>query len=74
MSEAFDPYHKWLGIQPKDQPPHHCRLLGIEKFESDPVVIAFAADQRMAHVRSFEAGQHEAPLRPLPARRRGRLF
>ena len=60
MSEAFDPYHKWLGIQPKDQPPHHYRLLGIEQFESDPDVIASAADQRMAHVRSFQAGRHEA--------------
>jgi hypothetical protein len=27
----FDPYRKWLGIPPKDQPPHYYRLLGIEK-------------------------------------------
>jgi hypothetical protein len=40
MADVFDPYHKWLGILPKDQPPHHYRLLAIEPFESDPDVIA----------------------------------
>lgn len=27
MGVPFDPYHKWLGIPPKDQPPNHYRLL-----------------------------------------------
>ena len=58
MPEEFDAYHKWLGIAPKDQPPHHYRLLGIDLFEADGDVIASAADQRMAHVRSFQAGRH----------------
>jgi len=35
MAEDFDPYYKWLGILPKDQPPHNYRLLGIELFEED---------------------------------------
>jgi hypothetical protein len=60
MPEQFDAYHKWLGIAPKDQPPHHYRLLGVDLFEADGDVIASAADQRMAHVRSFQAGQHSA--------------
>ncbi|HVW38675.1 MAG TPA: hypothetical protein VHB99_15280, partial [Pirellulales bacterium] len=60
MAEAFDPYHKWLGISPKDQPPNHYRLLAIELFESDPDVIEGAADQRMAHVRTFQTGQNSA--------------
>ncbi len=60
MPEQFDAYHKWLGIAPKDQPPHHYRLLGIDLFEADGDVIASAADQRMAHVRSFQAGRHSA--------------
>lgn len=55
---GFDPYHKWLGIPPKDQPPNHYRLLAIDLFESDPDVISNAADQRMAHVRSFQTGQN----------------
>lgn len=55
---SFDPYHKWLGIAPKDQPPNHYRLLAIDLFESDPDVISAAADQRMAHVRSFQTGKN----------------
>lgn len=53
----FDPYHKWLGIPPKDQPADHYRLLGIERFESDGDVIEAAADQRMGHVRNYQTGQ-----------------
>ena len=58
MPEKFDPYHKWLGIPPKDQPPNHYRLLGIELFESDADVIATAVDQRMAHVKTFATGAY----------------
>jgi len=53
MSEAFDPYHRWLGIQPKDQPPHHYRLLGIDLFEDDHEVIRDATERQMAHVRKY---------------------
>jgi len=59
-AESFDPYHKWLGIPPKDQPPTHYRLLGIDLLESDPDVIVSATDQRMAHVRSFQTGKNSA--------------
>ncbi|HEY4760127.1 MAG TPA: hypothetical protein VIH42_06065 [Thermoguttaceae bacterium] len=60
MSEAFDPYHRWLGIPPKDQPPHHYRLLGIDLFEDDTEVIRDAAERQMAHVRNYQLGQHSA--------------
>ena len=60
MSEEFDPYYKWLAIPPKDQPPNHYRLLAVEAFESDRDVIANAADQRMAHVKAFQSGEHSA--------------
>src|SRR6478736_2338169 len=60
MDERFDPYYKWLGIPPRDQPAHHYRLLGIELFESDPQVIESAADRQMAHVRSYQSGPHSA--------------
>ena len=56
MREAFDPYHVWLGIRPKDQPPNHYRLLGLELFESDADAIASAADARMSHVRANHKG------------------
>jgi len=58
MSEAFDPYHRWLGIPPKDQPPHHYRLLGIDLFENDHEVIRDATERQMAHVRRYQLGQH----------------
>ena len=52
----FDPYHKWLGIPPKDQPPHHYRLLGVELFESDSDVIDAAANKQMAYLQSCANG------------------
>ena len=58
MSETFDPYHKWLGIPPEEQPPNCYRLLGLPLFEDQAEVIDNAADQRMVHLRSFQAGQH----------------
>ncbi len=57
---AFDAYHIWLGIAPKNQPPHHYCLLGIELFEQSADAISNAADQRMAHLRSFQTGRHSA--------------
>ncbi len=57
-ANSFDPYHRWLGIPPKHQPPHHYRLLGVDVFESDPDVIQSATDRQMTHVRSFQTGQH----------------
>ena len=55
----FDPYHKWLGIPPQEQPAHHYRLLGITDFESDRDVISAAAEQRTVYLRMLQAGEHE---------------
>jgi hypothetical protein len=57
MTSDFDPYHRWLGIPPEEQPPDYYRLLGISRFEQDREVISNASDQRMAHLRSFASGQ-----------------
>ena len=54
----FDPYHKWLGIAPKDQPPHHYRLLGIDLFEADLDVIDAAAMKQIAYIRQCALGPH----------------
>ena len=64
-SGHFDPYYKWLGIRPDEQPPHHYRLLGIVLYESDCEVIANAADRQMLHVRSFQSGTHMAETQRL---------
>ena len=58
MNESFDPYLKWLGIRDPERPPNHYRLLGIDVLESDPDVIATAADRQMAHVRRYQSGSH----------------
>jgi hypothetical protein len=58
MAERFDPYYKWLGIPPKDQPPNHYRLLGLELFESDPEVIDAAANRQMAYVHEAATGEY----------------
>ena len=60
MHEGFDPYYKWLAIPPQERPPNHYRLLAIPLFEADPEVIESAADQRMGHVRTFQAGRYGA--------------
>ncbi len=54
----FDPYHKWLGIAPKDQPPNHYRLLAVDVFESDPEVIDAAANRQMAYLQQRATGEH----------------
>lgn len=56
--DNFDPYFKWLGIAPKDQPPNHYRLLGIDPFIDDGDVISNAADRQMMLIRTFQTGQH----------------
>lgn len=56
MSDAFDPYHKWLGIPPAEQPPNHYRLLGIASLESDADVIDAAAEQRMTFLQNIAQG------------------
>jgi hypothetical protein len=60
MPEPFDPYRKWLGIPPAEQPPDHYRLLGIGRFEDDPDTISNAADRQMAHVRTVQTGPRSA--------------
>ena len=60
MSDDFDHYYKWFGIPPEDQPPNHYRLLGLTNFTEDDEVIANAADQRAAHLRTFQLGPRSA--------------
>lgn len=58
LATMFDPYHKWLGIAPKDQPPNHYRLLAVDVFESDPEVIDAAANRQMAYLQQRATGEH----------------
>jgi hypothetical protein len=54
----FDPYHKWLGIPPQDQPPNFYRLLGLSVFESDVDVIDAAARRQLTYLRSCARGEY----------------
>src|SRR5689334_8038842 len=58
MSAPFDPYYKWLGIAPDEQPASLYRLLGLRSFESDPDVIDTAADQRIRLLKTFQGGKN----------------
>ncbi len=58
MADSFDPYYRWLGIRPEEQPPSHYRLLGIQEFEDNPDVIEAAADRQMAHLHTYQSGRH----------------
>lgn len=58
--DNFDPYHRWLGIPPEEQPANHYRLLGLAAFEDDTEVIRDAAERQMAHVRRSGLGQYSA--------------
>ncbi|NQV24541.1 MAG: hypothetical protein HQ518_09255 [Rhodopirellula sp.] len=56
MSDSFDPYHIWLGIPPKDQPPNHYRLLGLQNLEENTDVIDAAANRQTAYLHEMAAG------------------
>lgn len=65
MEKDFDPYYKWLGIPPRDQPPNHYRLLSIETFEEDRDVIDAAANRVMSYLKDLAVGdeaQHSQTL------------
>ena len=65
MSGSFDPYYKWLGIPPRNQPPNHYRLLAIELFESDREVIDSAANRLMAYLKTLATGDDVAASQKL---------
>ena len=52
----FDPYYKWLGIPPEEQPPTHYRLLGIQTLEKNTEVIEAASNRQMAYLQELSGG------------------
>lgn len=53
----FDPYYEWLGIPPKDQPPHHYRLLSLDLYENNRTAIDAAANRLMAYLQELSNGE-----------------
>jgi len=56
--ENFDPYYQWLAIPPRERPPNHYRLLGVDVFEPDVNVIAVSADRQMVHIKAQATGRY----------------
>ena len=65
MPEKFDPYYRWLGIPPKEQPPNHYRLLGLDLFEADPALIDSLALRHTSFLRDITDGPHVADAQRL---------
>jgi hypothetical protein len=60
VSDAFDPYLNWLGVPPEERPANCYRLLGLQVFESNPVSIDHAADERMTYLKQLLPGPQGA--------------
>lgn len=56
MSEKFNPLKAWLGVTAGK--PSYYQLLGLENFESEPPVIADAADRAIRKVQKQAQGEH----------------
>jgi len=56
MAEKFDPYYRWLGIPPAEQPPNLYRLLGVQPFESDREVIDAVANRHITYLQEITSG------------------
>ena len=78
-TEDFDPYYRWLGIPPEEQPPNHYALLGIRDKKSQIAMADEVIRQGMS-VRALEAAVREHSLgkpggsngKGKPARKRDR--
>ena len=62
---SFDPYHKWLGIPPQEQPPDHYQLLALSPFERNPDVIDNAANVRQGYLKGFLSGEQRREAKRL---------
>ena len=60
MSQAFSPYHQWLGLPAESLSPNHYELLSLAAGEKDIKTIAAAAEQAATKVRSIRPGAHAA--------------
>ena len=59
MSDAFNPYRKWLGVSAAGRQPTHYELLGVSVDEEDREVIEATVAQRKAFVETKRGGGHD---------------
>lgn len=65
MTDPFNPYREWLGIEDGRQPGNYYELLGIAQSEPDPDAISHHAYGLIARVRRVRPGPHLAQWREL---------
>lgn len=65
MSEIFDPYREWLGVQNPQRPLNHYVLLGLDLFEHDREKIWNTSMGLMAAVLEHDPGPHGEDARRL---------
>lgn len=58
MSDMFDPYREWLGVDDSHRPPNHYVLLGLPLFEHDREKIWNTSMGLMASVLEHDPGPH----------------
>jgi predicted aspartyl protease len=58
MADDFDPYQRWLGIPPQEQPPNYYRLLTLKPLETDLELIARTFDQLAAYLQVRSKGKN----------------
>jgi predicted aspartyl protease len=60
MSDDFDPYQRWLGIPPREQPPNYYRLLTLEPLEANHEVIDSTSAKLTAYLEARSNGKNAA--------------
>ncbi len=56
VTESFNPYREWLGLETDASPLSHYQLLDLPLFEDDVTKIHAAADRALARVRAHRPG------------------
>lgn len=60
VTDDFNPYHEWLGLDIELKQPSYYQLLGVDQGEGNMMQIAAAADRAAARVRSIRPGPRAA--------------
>lgn len=56
MSEDFDPYLEWFGIEPSDHPVDFYKLIGMEPMEDDVALLDSTIQSHMERLHSLQSG------------------
>ncbi|MBC8873425.1 MAG: hypothetical protein H8E44_28645 [Planctomycetes bacterium] len=60
VTDDFNPYHEWLGLDSQLKQPNYYQLLGVEPGETNALMISTSAERAAARVRSIRPGPRAA--------------